>query len=80
MRQAYRAFTVASALLAVSAGCNQEAKTGDPNVIKIVSSLPRVGSTKGITDQIAGAIQMAIADFEKVVSFEVVYRDWDDAR
>jgi branched-chain amino acid transport system substrate-binding protein len=25
------------------------------------------------------AIQVAIADFEKVVPFEVVYRDWDDA-
>jgi branched-chain amino acid transport system substrate-binding protein len=47
--------------------------------VKIVSSMPRVGNMKSITDQIAGAIQMAIADFEKVVPFEVVYRDWDDA-
>lgn len=47
--------------------------------VKIVSSLPRVGSAKSITDQIANAIQMAIADFEKVVPFEVQYRDWDDA-
>jgi len=47
--------------------------------VKIVSSLPRVGSDKGQTDQIVNAIQMAIADFEKVMPFEIVYRDWDDA-
>jgi branched-chain amino acid transport system substrate-binding protein len=47
--------------------------------VKIVSSLPRVGSAKSLTDQIANAIQLAIADFEKVLPFEVVYQDWDDA-
>ena len=47
--------------------------------VKIVSNLPRVGSAKGQTDQIVNAIRMAIADFEKVVPFEVQYLDWDDA-
>ena len=47
--------------------------------VKIVSSLPRTGSGKGQTDQIANAIRMAIADFEKVVPFEVTYLDRDDA-
>jgi branched-chain amino acid transport system substrate-binding protein len=47
--------------------------------VKIVSSLPRVGATKWQTDQIASAIQMALAEFAKVVPFEVQYLDWDDA-
>ena len=47
--------------------------------VKIVSSLPRVGSAKGPTDGIANAIRMAIADFQQVVPFEVVYLDRDDA-
>ncbi|MCI0703052.1 MAG: branched-chain amino acid ABC transporter substrate-binding protein [Planctomycetia bacterium] len=47
--------------------------------VKIVSSLPRQGSPQGQTDGIANAIKLAIADFEKVVPFEVQYLDWDDA-
>lgn len=47
--------------------------------VKIVSSLPRVGSAKGQTDSIVNAIQMAIVDFEKVVPFSVTHLDWDDA-
>jgi branched-chain amino acid transport system substrate-binding protein len=47
--------------------------------VKIVSCLPRVGSTKGETDAIVNAIKMAIADFEKNLPFEVVYLDRDDA-
>ncbi|MBN9117995.1 MAG: branched-chain amino acid ABC transporter substrate-binding protein [Planctomycetes bacterium] len=47
--------------------------------VKIVSSLPRVGSAKRETDAIVNAIRMAIADFEKVVPFEIVLLDRDDA-
>ena len=47
--------------------------------VKIVSSLPRVGSAKDQTDAIVNAIKMAIADFEKAVPFEIVYSDRDDA-
>src|SRR5688572_31243551 len=47
--------------------------------VKIVSCLPRVGSAKGDTDAIVNAIQMAIADFEKQIPFEIVYSDRDDA-
>ncbi len=47
--------------------------------VKIVSSMPRVGSAKGPTDHIANAIRLAIADFEHVVPFEVQYLDRDDA-
>ena len=47
--------------------------------VKIVSSLPRAGGSKVETDHIVNAIKMAIADFEKVVPFEVQYLDRDDA-
>jgi branched-chain amino acid transport system substrate-binding protein len=47
--------------------------------VVIVSSLPRVGAAKGPTDHIVNGIKLALADFEKAVPFEVVYRDQDDA-
>ena len=47
--------------------------------VKLVSSLPRVGSAKGETDGIVNAIRMALADFKAVVPFEVQHLDWDDA-
>ncbi|HEY1190513.1 MAG TPA: branched-chain amino acid ABC transporter substrate-binding protein [Gemmata sp.] len=46
--------------------------------VKIVSSLPRVGSAKGETDGIVNAIRMALADFETALPFEVSYADLDD--
>lgn len=56
------------------------AHAADPKEkVKLVSSLPRVGSAKGPTDHIVNAIKLAIEDFEKVVPFEVQYLDWDDA-
>jgi branched-chain amino acid transport system substrate-binding protein len=71
-----RAFLVAS-----TAVVGSFARAAEPKEkVKIVSILPRVGSLKRLTDQMINAIQMAIADFEKVVPFEVEYRDWDDAR
>lgn len=47
--------------------------------VKIVSSLPRFGNVKWQTDQMAQAIQMAVADFEKTTPFAVEYLDWNDA-
>lgn len=47
--------------------------------VKIVSSMPRTGPAKGETDAIVNAIKMAVADFEKVVPFEVQFLDWDHA-
>ena len=47
--------------------------------VKIVSCLPRTGSAKGQTDGIVNGIKMALADFEKVLPFEVTYLDRDDA-
>ena len=47
--------------------------------MKIVSSLPRAAVAKGYVDGIVNAIKMALADFEKVLPFEVTYQDRDDA-
>src|SRR5688572_26020371 len=52
----------------------------DPNVIKIVSSLPRTGSAKAQTDTIVNGIQMAFEEAGwKVGNFTLKYEDLDDA-
>ncbi|HEV8639201.1 MAG TPA: ABC transporter substrate-binding protein [Chloroflexota bacterium] len=56
------------------------AGAGDPNTIKIVSSLPRTGSSKGQTDTVVNAIKMALEEVNnKAGTFTIVYEDWDDA-
>lgn len=55
------------------------AHAADKEKVKIVSSLPRVGSARPYTDGIVNAIRMAIADFAKELPFEVTYLDRDDA-
>lgn len=53
---------------------------GHPNVIKIVSSLPRTGSAKAQTDTIVNGIKIALAEADyKAGKFDIVYGDWDDA-
>jgi len=53
---------------------------GQPNVIKIVSSLPRTGSAKAQTDTIVNGIKIALAEADyKAGKFDIVYGDWDDA-
>jgi branched-chain amino acid transport system substrate-binding protein len=53
---------------------------GDPDVIKIVSSLPRTGSAKAQTDTIVGGIKMALAEAGyRAGKFKIEYGDWDDA-
>ncbi|QVL32117.1 branched-chain amino acid ABC transporter substrate-binding protein [Telmatocola sphagniphila] len=53
---------------------------GNPDVIKIVSSLPRTGSAKGQTDTIVNGIRMAFEEAgNKVGSFKIEYEDLDDA-
>lgn len=48
--------------------------------IKIVSSLPRTGSSKGQTDTIVNAIQMALKETNnRVGGATIVYEDMDDA-
>jgi branched-chain amino acid transport system substrate-binding protein len=53
---------------------------GDPQVIKIVSSLPRTGSAKAQTDTIVNGIKIALAEAGyKAGKFTIEYGDWDDA-
>ncbi len=53
---------------------------GDENTIKIVSSLPRTGSSKGQTDTIVNAIKMCLEEHNyKAGKFTLKYEDWDDA-
>lgn len=54
------------------------ARQGD--TIKIISSLPRTGSSKGQTDTIVNSIKLALAEVNnKVGSFNIAYEDLDDA-
>ncbi len=53
---------------------------GDPNVIKIVSSLPRTGSAKAQTDTIVNGIKIALAESDyRAGKFKIEFADWDDA-
>lgn len=52
---------------------------GDENTIKIVSSLPRTGSSKGQTDTIVNAIKMCLEEHNyQAGRFKLKYEDWDD--
>lgn len=64
--------------------------TGDPNVIKFVSSLPRSGSARGQTDSIVNGIRIALAEVNHQIevtdpdtkekrTFKLKYEDLDDA-
>src|SRR5947209_2595585 len=66
--------------LAVAAAASVSPLLAQPKEkVKIVSSLPRAGSSQALTDPIVNAIQMAVADFALAVPFDVQYLDWDDA-
>ena len=53
---------------------------GDPNVIKIYSSMPRTGSAKAQTDAIVNGIRMALDESDnKAGKFTLRYEDLDDA-
>jgi branched-chain amino acid transport system substrate-binding protein len=61
------------------AGCSSS-KSGDPRVIKIVSSMPRTGSAKAQTDTIVNGIRLALDEAgNRVGDFKIVYADLDDA-
>jgi branched-chain amino acid transport system substrate-binding protein len=70
-------------LLAVTAMFTSAALSAaaqDPNVVKIVSSLPRTGSANAQTTTMVNGIRMAIEEAGgKAGNFTVVYEDWDDA-
>ena len=61
-------------------GCAKGGGGGNPNAIKIVSSLPRTGSANAQTTTIVNGIKLAIEEVGgKVGNFTVEYADWDDA-
>ncbi len=70
---------LAAVFLLPLAGCSAS-KTGDPGVIKIVSSMPRTGSAKAQTDTIVNGIRLALDEAgNRVGDFKIVYADLDDA-
>ncbi len=78
------AFVLSCALatgLAALGGCKKDGgSSGNPAVVKIVSSLPRTGSANAQTTTIVNGIKMAIEEIGgKVGDFTIVYEDWDDA-
>src|SRR5207249_225796 len=55
-------------------------QSGDPDVIKIVSSLPRTGSAKAQTDTVVNGIKLALEEADwQAGGFRITYGDWDDA-
>jgi len=72
--------TAAPAPTTAPAAQGQAATAATSGTIKIVSSLPRTGSSKGQTDSIVNSIKMAIDSAGgKVGNFTIAYEDWDDA-
>src|SRR6266545_3067004 len=52
----------------------------DPNAIKVFSSMPRTGATKGLTDAVTNGIKMAFDEAgNKVGTYNIRYEDLDDA-
>ena len=73
-----REAAVAVLILACAActGC----RPADPDLVKIVSSLPRTGSAKQQSDTIVRGIRMAIEEAGgRVGPFRVEYLDLDDS-
>jgi branched-chain amino acid transport system substrate-binding protein len=74
---------IVATLLALFLGCGAP----DPNIIKVVSSLPRTGSARPQSGEIVNGIRMAMdeADQEpaepgcQVAGYTIEYRDLDDA-
>ena len=75
-----RTVALAAAIWAALLAPESAQAQGKPNVIKIVSSLPRTGSAKGQTDTIVNGIQMALDEAgHRAGGFEIEYEDLDDA-
>ncbi|HEX2171893.1 MAG TPA: ABC transporter substrate-binding protein, partial [Dehalococcoidia bacterium] len=72
--------TAASPSPAAKTASPQAGTGATSGTIKIVSSLPRTGSSKGQTDTIVNAIRMAFEEEgNRAGNFTIVYEDWDDA-
>src|ERR1051325_8078645 len=70
---------VAWVAVASLAGWSQP-QSGDSDVIKIVSSLPRTGSAKAQAETIVNGIKLALEEADwHAGNFKITYGDWDDA-
>jgi len=66
--------------MAMAAGVLTPLAQAQGDTIKIVSSLPRTGSSKGQTDTIVNAMKMAFEEANyKAGGFTITYEDMDDA-
>jgi branched-chain amino acid transport system substrate-binding protein len=73
-------FGVAVGAMALAVGVMAPLAQAQSATIKIVSSLPRTGSSKGQTDTIVNAMKMALDEVgSKVGDFTITYEDMDDA-
>lgn len=80
MRSMLITFIASACFFPLAIGCSGCGSKGDPNKIKIVSSLPRTGSAKGQTDTIVNGIKLALEESNyKAGSFTIEYLDLDDA-
>jgi branched-chain amino acid transport system substrate-binding protein len=71
---------VAVAAMGLAIGIMAPLAQAQSSTIKIVSSLPRTGSSKGQTDTIVNSFKMALEEAgNKVGDFTIAYEDWDDA-
>jgi branched-chain amino acid transport system substrate-binding protein len=81
---------VVAAFAAVGLFAGRREVVGDPDVIRVVSSLPRSGSARGQTDIIVNGIRLAFADADYQVTatdpetgqtktYKIEYLDLDDA-
>jgi branched-chain amino acid transport system substrate-binding protein len=71
---------VAAAALLLAAGVMAPLAQAQSGTIKIVSSLPRTGSSKGQTDTIVNAFKMAFEEVNYTAGgFTIEYEDMDDA-
>ncbi len=82
-----------AAFLVIGLAAGRRESTGDPDVIKIVSSLPRSGSARGQTDTIVNGIKLAFKnsvdgeyrveltdpETEQTKKFDIRFFDLDDA-
>lgn len=68
-------------LMAGGAACGDDGGGGGKgDTIKIVSSLPRTGSSKGQTDTLVNSIKMCLEERgNKAGNFKITYEDMDDA-
>src|SRR5205809_1081670 len=83
MRIAILPLLVLIAVVAAGVALPRPGSVGDPDVIRIVSSLPRTGSARGQTNTIVEGIQLALHEVDYRIyldgkTYRIEYLDLDD--